>query len=91
LIDRRQAQALRPLVAQEEKGGRTGTREEIAQRGLQPGTFRVDSPAGRRAFQDGLRKTTQEDPFGAAVEVKEPAFYEDPNTKLFLSEDRRGH
>ena len=41
----------------------------------------------RANFFDGLRRTNQDHPSRAAVEVKSPGFYQDPNTKLFLSED----
>jgi hypothetical protein len=65
-----------PAVGAEVAGGRLPERR-----------FLVDSDSGRSAFETGLQRTNQEHKYGAAVEVKPSAFYQDPNTKLFLSED----
>jgi hypothetical protein len=45
-----------------------------------------DPDAGRR-FVEGIRRTATEHPMGAAVEVKPDEFYNDPNNRLFLTED----
>ena len=45
-----------------------------------------DPDAGRR-FVEGIRRTAAEHPMGAAVEVKPEEFYNDPNNRLFLTED----
>jgi ADP-Ribosyltransferase in polyvalent proteins len=49
--------------------------------------FRVESPERRRDFYDSLVQANAGHKFGAAVEVKDLAFYQDPGTKLFLAPD----
>lgn len=44
-------------------------------------------PGEVQRFIDGITRTAEEHPFGAAVEVKDPAFYEDSTSRLFLSPD----
>jgi hypothetical protein len=60
---------------------------EVSGRGVPKRGFRVDTFAGRSAFETGIQRTAQEHKYGAAVEVKSPEFYRDPNTRLFLSRD----
>jgi hypothetical protein len=72
--------------------GVTGREKEITDRGVLGGGFRVD-PSGNagengRTFEAGVRRTAEEHPHGAAVTLKDPAFYRDPNTQLFLSGDK---
>jgi hypothetical protein len=49
--------------------------------------FRVDSPTGGAGFHAAISDAAQRHKFGAAVEVKQPEFYLDPETKLFLEPD----
>jgi hypothetical protein len=46
----------------------------------------TDPDAGRR-FVEGISRTASEHPMGAAVEVKPAEYYNDPNNRLFLTED----
>jgi len=58
-----------------------------AQTDLRSGRFRVDSPTGGAGFHAAIADAAQRHKFGAAVEVKQPEFYLDPETKLFLEPD----
>ena len=46
----------------------------------------TDPDAGRR-FVEGISRTASEHQMGAAVEVKPAEYYNDPNNRLFLTED----
>jgi len=49
--------------------------------------YRVEPGAGGTGFYGGLRETSKQHKFGAAVEVKKRAFYKDPETRLYLAPD----
>ncbi len=70
------------------KDGKVKAHEEEHGRRVSGRTFGVDSDTDREAFSGAIRKTHEEHAFGAAVAVKDPQFYQDKHTKLFLSEDR---
>jgi hypothetical protein len=64
----------------------TGVGSEVA-RALQA-RYAVAPADGGEQFFSAIKRANAEHPFGAAVEVKDQSFYTDPNTKLFLSEDK---
>jgi hypothetical protein len=61
--------------------------QRTPQTDLRSSRFRVDSPTGGAGFRAAIADAAQRHKFGAAVEVKQPEFYLDPETKLFLEPD----
>lgn len=49
--------------------------------------FRINPEAGGLRFHDAIRRTARDHKLGAAVEVKDSSFYQDPGTALFLADD----
>jgi hypothetical protein len=73
--------------------GETGVRspadgQRTTQRDIRSGSFRIDPPTGGAGFSAAISDAAQRHKFGAAVEVKQPEFYLDPETKLFLDPDQ---
>ena len=48
---------------------------------------RVDPTVRGRQFRDGIAATARDHPLGAAVEVKDLDFYQDPDNHLYLTKD----
>ena len=71
-----------PTDAQETTATTTGQSTRV----VYERSLSTDPDAGRR-FVEGIRRTAAEHPMGAAVEVKPAEFYNDPNNRLFLTED----
>jgi hypothetical protein len=61
--------------------------QQVSEGGNGSSNFRVDPIARGREFYSGLERVHQEHRNGKAVEVKDPAFYQDPDTKLFMAPD----
>jgi len=73
--------------------GETGVRspadgQRTTQRDIRSGSFRIDPPTGGAGFSAAISDAAARHKFGAAVEVKQPEFYLDPKTKLFLDPDQ---
>ncbi len=82
----------RYMPGEELTPGETGVRSPVdgqrtPQTDLRSSGFRVDSPAGGAGFHAAISDAAQRHKFGAAVEIKQPEFYTDPETKLFLEPD----
>jgi len=60
--------------------------EEVIEGRIRTSGFRVESTAGV-LFRDGLVETAATHRFGKAVEVKDQAFYLDPETRIYLARD----
>jgi hypothetical protein len=72
--------------------GETGVRspadgQRTTQRDIRSSSFRIDPPTGGAGFRAAISDAAQRHKFGAAVEVKQPEFYLDPETKLFIESD----
>ena len=50
-------------------------------------TYAVEPRSRGKGFFDNLREVRRTHPYGAAVEVKDPAFYSDPTTRLYLASE----
>lgn len=73
--------------------GETGVRspadgQRTTQRDIRSGSFRIDPPTGGAGFSAAISDAAARHKFGAAVEVKQPEFYVNPETKLFLDPDQ---
>lgn len=73
--------------------GETGVRssadgQRTTQRDIRSGSFRIDPPTGGAGFSAAISDAAQRHKFGAAVEVKQPEFYVNPEAKLFLDPDQ---
>ena len=51
------------------------------------GTYAVEPQSRGGSFYQGILRTRATHRYGAAVEVKDPAFYSDPTTRLYLTPD----
>ncbi len=60
--------------------------EEVIEGRIRTSGFRVESTAGV-LFRDGLIETATTHRFGKAVEVKDQAFYLDPEARIYLARD----
>ena len=50
-------------------------------------TYAVEPQSRGRGFFDGITTVRNTHPYGAAVEVKDPAFSSNPTTKLYLASE----
>ena len=72
------------------KKGRTPYEQGIYEGGIPKGpirTYLTEPERGGGAFYQGVVWVRRTHRYGAAVEVKDPAFYSDPTTRLYLASE----
>lgn len=90
---RRQAEEAleeRPPYGMMQPEGRTRYEQGIDQGSVPEsdiGTYAVESESGAGGFFDGISEVRRTHPYGAAVEVKQPSFYYDSTTNLYVAPD----
>jgi len=80
----------RPVYTSASKLGRTRYEQGIDESGVPEGvldTYVAEPQSRGRGFYQGILRVRETHPYGAAVEVKDPAFYSDPTTRLYLTPD----